>query len=506
MTRDEQSESGDKTLTYLGLLEEIRGSSGSRRTRGLADETIARFCRADSSLGGAISAAYEAHAALREEEPELVRMDEPELCERVQRGYVNFYPEDGISPYVALAGLGPWLVTTHGAVLHDSAGYGMLGAGHAPPELLEAMAAPWAMANVMTPSVSQKRLDDRLRREIGRSRGGCPFDRFICMNSGSEAVTVASRIADVNAKRLTAEGGPRAGQRVGRLAVEGGFHGRTYRPARISHSTLPVYRENLASFHDIDEELATVPINDIERLRSAFAEADERGVFFEAFYVEPVMGEGRPGVALSREFYDAARELTAERGTMLVVDSIQAALRAHGCLSIVDYPGFEGCDPPEMETYSKALNAGQYPLSVLAMTERAADTYVCGIYGNTMTTNPRALEVGCAVLDGIDDEIRANIRKRGAELADGLRALAEEMPKTIREVTGTGLLVNAEIEPGKCSVTGRGGLEEHLRLNGISMIHGGENGLRFTPHFRITSDEVRLIVDSVRDALRALAG
>ena len=45
-----------------------------------------------------------------------------------------------------------------------------------------------------------------------------------------------------------------------------------------------------------------------------------------------------------------------------------------------------------METYSKALNAGQYPLSVLALTAPTAELYRKGVYGNTMTTNPRALD------------------------------------------------------------------------------------------------------------------
>ncbi|HPA02770.1 MAG TPA: ornithine/acetylornithine aminotransferase, partial [Chiayiivirga sp.] len=36
---------------------------------------------------------------------------------------------------------------------------------------------------------------------------------------------------------------------------------------------------------------------------------------------------------------------------------------------------------------------------------------------------------------------------------------------------------------------------------GIGVIHGGANSLRFTPHFAITSREVDLVVDSVRQAL-----
>ena len=127
--------------------------------------------------------------------------------------------------------------------------------------------------------------------------------------------------------------------------------------------------------------------------------------------IEPVMGEGDLGMAVTREFYDAARELTLlAHGSLLLVDSIQAGIRGTGYLSIVDYPGFQTAEGPDLETYSKALNAGQYPLSVLACNARAASLYIRGIYGNTMTTNPRALEVGCAVLANLTDDIRENIK------------------------------------------------------------------------------------------------
>ena len=37
--------------------------------------------------------------------------------------------------------------------------------------------------------------------------------------------------------------------------------------------------------------------------------------------------------------------------------------------------------------------------------------------------------------------------------------------------------------------------------NGLGVIHGGENSLRFTPHFNITEAEVDLIVSGVKHAL-----
>ena len=124
----------------------------------------------------------------------------------MQAGFVNFYPEDAVNPYVALAARGPWVVTLKGAVLHDSGGYGMLGFGHTPEAVLDAMARPQAMANIMTPSLSQLRFDRALRKEIGHTRGGCPYAKFLCLNSGSESVSLAARIADVNTKLMTDAG------------------------------------------------------------------------------------------------------------------------------------------------------------------------------------------------------------------------------------------------------------------------------------------------------------
>jgi acetylornithine/succinyldiaminopimelate/putrescine aminotransferase len=212
------------------------------------------------------------------------------------------------------------------------------------------------------------------------------------------------------------------------------------------------------------------------------------------------MGEGDPGRAVTPEFYKAARELTEAHGTLLLVDSIQAGLRAHGVLSIIDYPGFEKLAPPDMETFSKALNAGQYPLSVLAVGDRAAGLYRKGIYGNTMTTNPRALDVALATLELLTDEVRANIRARGEEFVAKLNKLKDELGGLITKVQGTGLLFSCELAPQfKCF--GHNSTEEYMREHGVGVIHGGANSLRFTPHFNVTSAEIDLVIDHVRQAL-----
>ena len=486
-------------MSLLAKLEQLRHSGGKIRTVGLSDTTIERLACDYPELVAAVDAARALHAQLRDELPELLALDESEQLARVQADFINFYPDDAVNPYIALAARGPWVVTLKGAVVHDSGGYGMLGLGHAPQPVLDAIGRPQVMANVMTPNLAQLRFGHALKKEIGQTRGGSPYTRFLCLNSGSEAVTLACRIADVNAKLLTDAGGRYAGRTIKRVAVKGAFHGRTEKPAIYSDSSRKAYVQYLASFRD-ERSLLTVEPYNLEQLHQVFSEADKNGWFIEAMFLEPVMGEGDPGRAATPEFYTAARELTRAHGSLFLVDSIQAGLRAHGVLSIVDYPGFEKLDAPDMETYSKALSAGQYPLSVLAVGERAAALYKKGIYGNTMTTNPRALDAALAVLDLLTPELRANIRQRGVEILEKLHKLKNELPGLITKVQGTGLLFSCELAPAfKCY--GAGSIEEWMREHGLGVIHGGVNSLRFTPHFAVTTAEIDLIVDGVRQAL-----
>ncbi len=486
-------------MALLDTLAPLRAHAGTRRTFGLDDATIVAFAATHPDLVEAIEVAGAEYARVRDEFAELLDLDENEQLLTVQQGFVNFYSNDTVNPYVALAARGPWIVTLKGAVLHDSGGYGMLGFGHAPKAVIEAMARPQAMANIMTPSLSHLRFDRAIRREIGHTRGACPYDRFLCLNSGSESVSLACRIVDVNAKLMTDPGAQHAGRTIKRVVIKGSFHGRTERPALYSDSTRRNYQQHLASFRGEDSVIA-VDAYDADALRQVFADADANGWFIEAMFLEPVMGEGDPGRSVPRAFYDVARALTKAHGAMLLIDSIQAGLRANGVLSIVDYPGFEGIDPPDMETYSKALNAAQYPMSVLAVNARAAGLYRKGTYGNTMTANPRALDVASTVLSLLTPELRANIRERGRQAVARLEALKAELPGLITKVQGTGLLFSCELSDAFKGY-GAGSTEEWMREHGIGVIHGGENSLRFTPHFAMREDELDLLIGMVRRAL-----
>jgi acetylornithine/succinyldiaminopimelate/putrescine aminotransferase len=489
-------------MSALSKLKEMREFSGERQTAGLSDVVIESFSQKYPQLVSAINEGYKIWKIETAKNPEWFKKSEVAAIAGIQDGFLNFYQDVAINPYVTLYAKGPWVLTTHGAIVHDSGGYGMLGMGHGPEAVIEAMSQDVVMANIMTANISQRRFLDCMLKEIGHNRQGDkkrPYAKFLCLNSGSEAMTVACRISDIQAKVLTDKGAKYAGRKIRFLSQTGSFHGRTERPAKVSHSSHKGYQV-LASFRE-GVPLDTISPGSIDDLRRVFSEAEKNGVFYEAMFIEPVMGEGNPGMALSRAFYDEARKLTKAHGSLLVIDSIQAGLRATGNLSICDYPGFEDCEAPDMESYSKAINAGQYPLSVLALSQHAASLYKKGVYGNTMTTNPRALEVACSVLNSLTPELRKNIVDKGHEFVKKFNDLKTEFPGVITKVQGTGLLFSVELSESGYTVLGKTCVELDMRQNGIGVIHGGKNALRFTPHFAITSDEIDLIVDGVRKSL-----
>lgn len=484
----------------MDILRLIRSKAGPCRTVGLADEDVRKFLAEDVDLGVAIKTAYEVFQGL--DPSTTYELDELTLIHKIYEGWCNFYAEDTVNPYVPLYAKGPWIITMHGAVIHDSGGYGMLGCGHNPDEVLRAMSRPQVMANIMTPSLSQKHLVEVLRKEIGHRRGNkdCPYAQFILMNSGSEGNSVADRIIDIHTGHARGDR-----DRVVGISLKNSFHGRTLKPAVLSDSSAAKYTQSKCDtiLRMKREYNRHVEVNDVVGLRLAFEEAKKRNEYIEAVHIEAVMGEGNPGQSISAEFYALARKLTLEHDSMLVIDSVQAGIRCHGCLSIVDYPGYETLEAPDFEVFSKAINGGQYPVSLIALSHRALVWYKRGVYGNTMTSNPRACEVVASILSNITPEIRSNIEAMGKYAVSEFKKLQAKYSSAILNVTGTGLLYAVHLDPHTYPVVAGAGAEYWLRTQGVGVIHGGENALRFTPHFRVNKLEIDLQVATLHKFLNA---
>merc|ERR1719454_1549511 len=96
------------------------------------------------------------------------------------------------------------------------------------------------MANHMTPSLAYPDFFGALRAEIGRSRPACPYESFICLNSGSEANEMALRLCDMHTGKVS------NGRKVHNLVIEGSFHGRTLSAALLTDTTREAYTREKA--------------------------------------------------------------------------------------------------------------------------------------------------------------------------------------------------------------------------------------------------------------------
>ena len=126
----------------METLAEIRGSTGEARTLGLGDGVIRDFLESDPSLSRAIEEASDNFQSLKGDlGGKLFEMAETDLVSELQSDYVNFYKAPTVNPYVAIAARGPWIITSHGAVLHDNGGYGKLGMGQDPDDVINSMSS-----------------------------------------------------------------------------------------------------------------------------------------------------------------------------------------------------------------------------------------------------------------------------------------------------------------------------------------------------------------------------
>lgn len=503
-SKSETEGSGNQSpvMLQLDMLRTFRQPTGVfRQTTGVKKHLLKQF-ETDQDLVSAVKLAVEAAPTLPP-----VRDSESVRAKKMQSGMVSLYDTATINPYIPISARGPWLITDTGAVVYDAGGYGMLGFGHAPQFLLDQMAKPYVQANIMTPSPYQRNFVTAMRREIGNTRGGndrgqnCPYQDFVALNSGSESVTFAMRVADTDAKIKTAPDGPAAGKKSCLVSLATSFHGRTERPAAASDSSRKSYLKYLKSYENVQTPLFTIPVNDEAALEEVFEQIKAEGYHPEMMLMEATQGEGNPGVRLSRSFYDKARKLTKDFHSLLLIDSIQAGFRAQGHLSLMDYPGFQDADAPDFETFSKALNGGQYPMSTVAFAPGVSDIYKQGLYGNTMTGNPRALAVATTTLNKMTPAIKQNIVKQGEKMVQNFEKIKVDYSNMVESASGSGLLNALHLKPEIQAYGSSKSVEFLARRNGLGIIHGGKNALRYTPHFRITDAEVDLIDELTRQSL-----
>ena len=342
--------------------------------------------------------------------------------------------------------------------LDFGAGIAVVGLGHCAPAPLaaahEQLDRLWHASNLYW-TEPMLRLATLLAQRFEGGRA------FFC-NSGAEAIEAALKIAR------------KATGRTRIVALEGGFHGRTL--GALSATGQPSKWEG---FGPLVPGVTFARPNDIESLEAALAPAADTALLL----LEPVLGEGGV-IPLEPAFAQAAAELALEIGALLCVDEVQAGMGRTGTFFAYEQLGIR----PDLVTLAKGLANG-LPMGALLAGERAAPGFVPGDHGSTFGGNPVAAAAAAAVVEAIDDDLLANVRGRGAQLAVGLAAIA-----AVRSVRGRGLLLGAELDRQA------GPVVDACREQGLLVLSAGPDLLRLTPPLVVSAAEVAqalLTIESV---------
>ncbi|MER3555707.1 MAG: acetylornithine aminotransferase [Meiothermus sp.] len=342
-------------------------------------------------------------------------------------------------------------------------GYGVANLGHSNPYVVDAVKKQAETLMIMPQTLPNDRraefyaaLQDILPTELSRY--------FPC-NSGTEANEAALKFA------MMATGKRKF------VAAMRGFSGRTLGAVALSYELK--YRE---PFGPYGHEVVFIPYNNIEALR----EAVDDGV--AAVFLEPVQGEGgvRPA---AQEFIQAARQITREKGCLLILDEIQTGMGRTGKVWGFEHFGVV----PDLMTAAKALGGG-VPIGVCAMTAEVAGKMPKGGHGTTFGGNPLAMAAGVAAIHYLQD---TKLWERSAEVgAWFIEELRKIESHKVREVRGLGLMIGMELKEKSAPYITKLEHDHH-----VLTLAAGPTVIRFLPPLVIEKADLERVVEAVREVL-----
>lgn len=341
------------------------------------------------------------------------------------------------------------------------AGIAVNSLGHAHPAVVQAVqeqAATLIHTSNLFTTPGQVALGERLL-EISGAPGGSKV--FLC-NSGSEANEAAFKLA----------------RRTGRsdvVVADGGFHGRTM--GAITLTSKAAYR---APFEPLVPGVRRVPYDDVAALNDA---VDER---VGAVIIEPIQGEA--GVVVPSDGYlEAARAITSDAGSLLILDEVQTGIGRTG-----EWFGFQTMAPglmPDAVTVAKGLGGGVPIGGLITFGPDVSNLFTAGQHGTTFGGNPLACAAALAVLTTIDDGLLGEVRTRGEEFDQRIRGLTDER---ITGVRGRGLLRGITLRDAVAADVVVAAREAGFIVNAPA-----PDVLRIAPPLVITGPELDTFVDAL---------
>lgn len=217
-----------------------------------------------------------------------------------------------------------------------------------------------------------------------------------------------------------------------------------------------------------------------------------------AIIVEPVQGEGGLTPA-DPAFLKGLRDLCDSEKIALIFDEIQSGMGRLGYFNAYEaFPQPDGSIiTPDIVCWAKGMGSG-FPVGAVGARKEFGEVLIPGTHGTTYGGNPLA----CAVATSVMKQLLApgfldNVRARGQQLADGLKAM-QRVSNKITEVKGAGLMVGLNTSFDiKALLTG-------LQDNGMMATQAGSGTLRLTPPLIVSESEIDEALNKIEKTLKEL--
>lgn len=362
-------------------------------------------------------------------------------------------------------GLGQHVYTSDGTEYLDFyGGHAVISIGHAHPVYVEAVSRQVAALGFYSNSV-ENRLQQQLADLLGAACGYNDWQLFLA-NSGAEANENAIKLASFATGRAKI------------LAFGGAFHGRTSAAVAATDNAAIQAPVNRTPYID------RVPLGDIEAVRGQLESGEYAAVIIEGI-------QGVAGIRVPEDsFLQQLRRITAQTGTLLIIDEIQSGYGRSGRFFAHQHAGVE----PDMVTAAKGIANG-FPMGAVLIAPHIKP--VKGMLGTTFGGNHLACAAAIAVLQVMRDEnLVANAAAIGQYLTDRLHELQHSHPQQITDVRGRGLMIGVELAASGPDMRRRLLFDHHIFTGGA-----GQHTVRLLPPLCVTRADADRFINAFSNVL-----